>query len=113
MDSLLQLFLAQENEAVKFIVLLSLIWSTFWGLSFLIMMLLPDKAYSGRNDKLCWTIAFVFVFPITPIVFLVWLIQLHRHSSRTYKSKKSLAQKYDEKSSEIENAISNMEQEME
>ena len=57
---------------ILFLLLLLLFFSTYWGKGFIQLMLLPDDCFPGKNDKLVWGLAFVFLFPVTPTVFYYW-----------------------------------------
>jgi hypothetical protein len=51
---------------------ISLIVAVVWVIQFASFMVLDDKSFPGRSDKLIWGAAFIFAFPVAPFAFLVW-----------------------------------------
>jgi hypothetical protein len=44
----------------------------FWIREFAELMLLEDRLFSGRFDKIIWAAVFVMVAPLAPFAFCVW-----------------------------------------
>jgi hypothetical protein len=43
-----------------------------WVQQFAALMHLKDSQFAGRYDKALWTVAFVAIFWLAPITFIVW-----------------------------------------
>jgi hypothetical protein len=48
------------------------VWVVFWVWQFVQLMMLEDRLFPGRFDKLVWGMVFVFLCPVAPVAFLVW-----------------------------------------
>jgi hypothetical protein len=54
------------------VVLIALPLAIFWTWQFVQLMLLEDRFFPGRFDKLLWGAAFVLVVPLAPFAFRAW-----------------------------------------
>jgi hypothetical protein len=52
------------------VIFLALAW--VWLKQFVWLMMLGDKSFPGKYDKLIWGAAFVFLFVLAPFAFILW-----------------------------------------
>jgi len=52
------------------LIFLALAW--LWIKQFVWLMMLEDKSFPGKYDKLIWGAAFVFLFVLAPFAFILW-----------------------------------------
>jgi hypothetical protein len=52
------------------ILFLAIAW--LWLKQFVWLMMLDDKTFPGKYDKLIWGAAFVFLFVLAPFAFIMW-----------------------------------------
>jgi hypothetical protein len=63
--------------------------AVFWVVQFAGFMVLDDKTFPGRSDKLIWGAAFIFAFPVAPFAFLVWKSALKSYVAAERQSERS------------------------
>lgn len=49
-----------------------IIFAAFWCFQFSYLMMLEDRQFLGKYDKIIWAAAFIIISPLAPFAFLFW-----------------------------------------
>ena len=54
------------------LLVLAIAFMVFWCHQFVMLMLLSDSDFPGKNDKPVWALAFFLAFFLAPFAFVIW-----------------------------------------
>ncbi|MBN2686370.1 MAG: hypothetical protein JXR40_13900 [Pontiellaceae bacterium] len=49
-----------------------ILYAAFWCYQFSDLMMLSDRQFFGKYDKIIWAAAFIIVSPLAPFAYLFW-----------------------------------------
>ena len=81
-DSILNIF------SGGFLLVVVIVFAAVWILQFVALMSLPDDRFPGQHARLAWVAAFLVIWVLAPIAFLLWARSTEDRRSAVVKARR-------------------------